>query len=522
MKNKSFFLLLFLSISLFALSAENEIDSKLRRLDDALAIRSVYDAIKQQRIDSLVQVSYLSEQPYEIYKKLYNEYKSYNYEKALYFAESMSDEARRGGDGERIAESIIAQAFVYLSGGLFHEALVQLETLPSPPSDELADEYLLTFARILYDMCDFAGDADVSAIYSERASSYMSLLAQKYTPSDSARYWYPLAVIDMHRFQYDRSISRMEQALSDSRNSLHENAIYASSLSFLYRQTGQNDIALTRAIEAAIYDIESSTYETVAIRLVAEMLYERGEYELANRYIHIAMEDANRYHARHRQVSVSLLLPIIEEHYSQQAHRQTVTAYVLLAIVLSLLAVGGLAIVLLFHRNRAFRSARQTIDRMNQSLMEANQLKEELLGTLLTSRSKYINAVQQYQQEVKQHALNRQWSPLLSVPKEADARMQRNVLERQLDSIILRIYPSFVEDFNSLLRPDEQLVLRKDELLNAQLRIFALIRLGVSHNEVIAEILNYSVNTVYNYKTRVIADSDLEPDAFYAALMRIR
>jgi hypothetical protein len=71
MKNKSFFLLLFLSISLFALSAENEIDSKLRRLDDALAKRSVYDAIKQQRIDSLVQVSYLSEQPYEIYKKLY-------------------------------------------------------------------------------------------------------------------------------------------------------------------------------------------------------------------------------------------------------------------------------------------------------------------------------------------------------------------------------------------------------------------------------------------------------------------
>ena len=159
---------------------------------------------------------------------------------------------------------------------------------------------------------------------------------------------------------------------------------------------------------------------------------------------------------------------------------------------------------------------------MNQSLMEANQLKEELLGTLLTSRSKYINAVQQYQQEVKQHALNRQWSPLLSVPKEADARMQRTVLERQLDSIILRIYPSFVEDFNSLLRPDEQLVLRKDELLNAQLRIFALIRLGISHNEVIAEILNYSVNTVYNYKTRVISASDLEPDAFYAALMRIR
>ena len=234
------------------------------------------------------------------------------------------------------------------------------------------------------------------------------------------------------------------------------------------------------------------------------------------------MEDANRYHARHRQVSISLLLPIIEEHHSQQSHRQAVAAYILLSIVLVLLMVCVAAIIILSYRTKAVHAARQTIDQMNQSLLEANRLKEELLGTLLTSRSQYINAVQQYQQDVKQHAVNRQWSDLLSVPKGADARLQRTVLERQLDSIILRVYPTFVQDFNALLRPEERLVLKKDELMNAQLRIFALIRLGISHNEVIAEILNYSVNTVYNYKTRVIASSDLSPEEFHAALMRIR
>ena len=112
-------------------------------------------------------------------------------------------------------------------------------------------------------------------------------------------------------------------------------------------------------------------------------------------------------------------------------------------------------------------------------------------------------------------------SGLTTIPKAADARQQRLVIDRQIDTIFISLYPTFVEDFNRLLRPEEQIVLKKDELLNAQLRIFALIRLGISHNEIIAQILDYSVNTVYSYKTRVIASSDLSPEAFYTALMHI-
>ena len=158
---------------------------------------------------------------------------------------------------------------------------------------------------------------------------------------------------------------------------------------------------------------------------------------------------------------------------------------------------------------------------MNRNLLEANKLKEELLGTLLSSRSQYINAVQHYQQSVKQNAVNRQWSELLTVPKSADARLQRTVLDRQIDTVFLSVYPTFVRDFNMLLKPSERIVLKNDELLNAQLRIFALIRMGVNHNEVIAEILDYSINTVYNYKTRVIASSSLSQEEFYQALMQI-
>ena len=240
-----------------------------------------------------------------------------------------------------------------------------------------------------------------------------------------------------------------------------------------------------------------------------------------NYFFHIAMHDAQRYHARHRQVDIAQSLPIIEEKMMSRIRSQQYMTFILLIVVAVLLLIGIIGIIILVRQNRALTNAQETIDRMNGSLTEANKLKEQLLGTLLSSRSKYINAVKQYQQDVKQHAANRQWNALFSIPKDADARIQRVVLDHQIDTIFLSIYPTFIEDFNSLLRPEEQFVLKKDELLNTQLRIFALIRLGITHNEVIAEILDYSINTVYSYKTRVIASSKMEADEFYSSLMQI-
>ncbi|MBO4453607.1 MAG: hypothetical protein J5761_00950 [Paludibacteraceae bacterium] len=486
------------------LSAKNQVEERLNELEQTLAMRGEYDRVKRHRIDSLIQQSYLSDSPQICYQNLYEEYKSFNYDTALIYADRLGDE--------------VSRAFVYLSGGMFHEAYELLSSLHTDNSDM----YLLTYARLLYDMCDYAGAAEVSGRYSEQANGLMLELAMRYQPSDSARYWYPLAVIDLHEQQFERSIVRMEEALRDSRITLHQRAIMVSTLAFLYKSTGNNEAALERAIEAAICDIRSSTYETVALRMVAEWLYERGDIELANRYIHIAMDDANQYHARHRQVSISQLMPIIEHHYTERLRRQTTIAYVLLAVVLVLFLLGVAGIILLLKRHRAIRTARQIIDEMNQNLTIANHVKEQLLGSLVAGHSQYLSAVEQYQNNVKNSVVNRRLNELMSIPKNVDARLQRQVLNRRLDEMLLSIFPSFVTDFNALLKPEYRVEFNKDELLTPSLRIFALIRLGIMHNEVIAEILDYSVNTVYTYKTRTVNQSDLSPEEFYAALMRIK
>lgn len=493
-----------MTLAMPRLGATNQVGDLLGQLEQTLANRAEYDAAKRQRIDSFLLQSYLDAEPQKWYEYLYEEYKSYNYDTALIYADKLNDD--------------VSRSFVYLSGGLFHEGYELLSSIRTDSSDI----YLLTYARLLYDMCDYAGAAEVSGLYNEQANDYMLRLASRYQPSDSAKYWYPLAVVDMHSQRFERAIVRMREALDDSHITLHERAIYASSLAYLYRVTGDNKAALERAVEAAICDIQSSTYETVALRMVAELLYEQGEIELANRYIHIAMDDANQYHARHRQVSISQLMPIIEHHYTERVHRQTVLAYILLAIVLVLFFLGVIALFLLAKRHRAVHAAQQIIDEMNRNLTIANHVKEQLLGTLVAGHSQYLSEVERYQNRIKDHVAKRQLNELMTIPKNVDARLQRMVFNRRIDEMLLSIFPSFVDDFNALLLPEYRIEVKQDELLSPALRIFALIRLGIVHNEVIAEILDYSVNTVYTYKTRTINQSPLSPDDFYSALMRIK
>ena len=504
MYKRLLFLCLLTALTWAPLSAKNQVEHILEQLEYTLSMRTEYDAIKRQRIDSFLMQSYLDEDPQIWYRNLYEEYKSYNYDTALIYADKLNDD--------------VSRSFVYLSGGLFHEAYELLSSITTDSSDN----YLLTYARLLYDMCDYAGAAKVSGIYNEQANSYMLQLAQRYHPSDSAKYWYPLAVVDLHRHHFEQSIVRMREALADSRITLHERAIYASSLAYLYRVTGNPQGAFEHAVEAAICDIQSSTYETVALRMVAELLYEQGEIELANKYIHIAMDDASHYHARHRQVSISQLMPIIEHHYTERAHRQTVIAYILLAIVLVLLFLGIIGLILLLKRHRAVHAARQIIDDMNRNLTIANHVKEQLLGTLVAGHSQYLSEVERYQNRIKENVANRQLNELMTIPKNVDARLQRLVFNRRIDEMLLSIFPHFITDFNALLLPEFRVEVKQDELLTPALRIFALIRLGIVHNEIIAEILDYSVNTVYTYKTRTINQSPLSPDAFYSALMRIK
>jgi len=97
---------------------------------------------------------------------------------------------------------------------------------------------------------------------------------------------------------------------------------------------------------------------------------------------------------------------------------------------------------------------------------------------------------------------NKQYDSLSSMIHNLNSDFNRKSAFADFDRTFLSLFPTFVENFNSLLQPNDKFALENKDALNSTLRIFALIRLGITESEQISEILGYSVNTVYNYRVR--------------------
>ena len=186
-----------------------------------------------------------------------------------------------------------------------------------------------------------------------------------------------------------------------------------------------------------------------------------------------------------------------------------------------MIALLVLALIIILSRRRMFIRGRKQLDEVNSKLLVANTVKEELFRTMFSTGSRYISDLEQYQQRFKENVVQRKYQELMVIPKNVDAHLWRINMTRQVDEMLVKIYPTFAEDFNALLREEERFVLKKGEILNTPMRIFGLVRLGIQHNDVLADIVDCSVNTVYTYRTRTIARSDLDADAFYEAIMQI-
>ena len=246
---------------------------ELDTLNAYLTMRDKIDVCKHERIDSLYQEAAISVNPYEVYKSLYLEYRCYNYDTALIYVENMEREALP----EQMPEVDLCRAFVYLSGGLFKEASDILDGWEERYSAELTRDlmlrYCVLYARLLWDMADQAGGM-IGERYNAEGLSMNRRVQTYLTERDTAYYWYALAVMDLREGNYPRSIARCKVSLASTQPSVHDQAITASTLAYLYRITGDQQAALHYYIEAAVCDIRSSTYETVALRNVAELLFE--------------------------------------------------------------------------------------------------------------------------------------------------------------------------------------------------------------------------------------------------------
>jgi tetratricopeptide (TPR) repeat protein len=530
LKKRLFFIWLFtsLAVSVFS-SGRIGLDS----LDYYLSKRQEYDRLKEKRIELIKEkITGTSEDPeklYLLYEHLYEEYRSYIYDSAYVCVEKLLSISHTLNDSEKMAAATVKLGFCYLSSGLFKECFDILSTLDvSRCSVETQIDYYINKSRLYYDLADYNNSSEFRDQYDLMGNNIIDS-AIELLPIDSPRFW---STLGLKRMKSDNNRGALEafQKMINTRNySEHDLAIATSSIAYLYFLQGKEEDAKHYFIQAAISDIKFSTKEAVALRNLAQLLHAEGDIEHSARYIRQALEDASFYNARHRQLEIGYILPIIERERTNliEDQRDRIGYFLTLSFVLSAMLLVSFFIIRkqLKHLNRAKQIIQQTNDDLtliNSNLMEANKIKDEYIGHFFSQNSEFIDKSEALQKWIARKVLAKQYEDLRNIPKNLDAQREREELYSRFDEVFLKIFPDFVNKFNELLKPSERILLKKDELLNTDLRIYALIRLGINDNTKIAQFLNYSVNTIYTYKTKMKSKALFPSEAFKQKVLEIK
>ncbi len=492
-----------------------ELDSVLRVLDATLNEKEVYVAQKEQRIAELKRLLSLPgmtpEQRYDANTRLFEEYKQYLPDSATAFMQENVKLAGQMGDAERTEKARIHLASLYAVGGMYIEAADLLKSIPAADLPlPLRVSYYDTYKQLFSVYPESGNSVRSYGLYRD------SLLGCLDPASDNYKIVYAEKLTGSGRWQEARDVllPMFEQQQGDT----HWRAVLAFSIGETYRMEGDYDRQKKYYALAAIGDVKNVIKENVALRLLGMACYETGNVERAYRYVQQSLEDAVFSNARLRTMEVSEVFPVIEQSYQQQLSAQSERRFFLLICVgvLSVFLVVAVVYVYVqlrritrFQRslaaaNKQLHDLNRNLQDTNKALSEANLLKETYISQFLDLCSLYIDKLEKYQHTLNKKAMERKLDELYKMLKSNDM-IENEVKELYdvFDHIFLRLYPNFVAEFNSLLLPDERFELKPNELLNTELRIYALIRLGITDSSKIAAFLRYSATTIYNYRTRV-------------------
>jgi hypothetical protein len=513
--------------------ANSNPDSLLTELSIAINNKESYVRQKNQRIEELKQLlkqdDITPNQQFNLYNKLYFEYRSFQYDSAFTYASKLQQAARHLNDPVKTTYSKLKLSFTLLSSGMFKETLDSLNTvnIARMPDSIKADYYSLK-GRTYYDLANYTMDEYYASRYVQQGNNYTDSAIAVGEPNSYFFY--------SHRGLRNLKVKNYPAAETDFRYILdnytltdNQYAIATSSLANVYRAQGENEKAILLMAQAAIADIRSSTREAVALMNLSEMLYRQGDEVRAYFYIKQALEDATMYGARQRKIQVAAILPIIEGERlaTVESQRSRLFVYSIMVTLLSVLVI--LFAFIIFRQLKQLREARRIeseasdkLQETNKKLVEANRIKEEYIGYSFNMYTDYIDKLEKFKQSVDKKLVAKKYDEINYVMKSINLKKEREALYISFDKIFIRLFPNFVSEFNSYFKDEDKIILKDHETLNIELRIFALIRIGIHDHEQIAKILEYSVNTIYTYKTRVKNRSILPNEEFEKRIMEIK
>jgi len=533
--------------------ALNDTDSLQNALNHILENKAQYDSRKFAEIEKIKQALrsnfYSLNARYNNYQQLFNAYKSFVQDSAYTYCIKLNTCAHQLKDDHKINYAKVNMGFVLISAGMFKEGMDTLNKVNANFLDsQQRYEYLFLQARSNFDLADFDKISNYYNKYSTTGLKYCdSIIATN--PKNSYAYLSALGLKLLRSQDYKAAVYPYQQLLQ-FKQSYQDSAINFSCLSFLYTRSNQPQLATPLLIKSAIVDNTHSTKESVSLTNLATIIFQQGDIKTAYNYINNAIADANFYGARHREAYISNIIPIIESEQIEGIEKQRqsliiyasiITSLVVIVIIFAFITVKQLAklriadkIIInknndlneanesLIKVNKTLDNANRTLSQFNIKLDEANMIKDEYIGYFFNMHSDYIEKIDRLKRSIEKNMRERRFEEVMPVLNRFNTNFERENLSHSFDKVFLNIFPRFVEDFNALFDAGHQIHLHGDQLLNSELRIFALIRLGIHENETIGKILNYSVNTIYTYKTKVKNKSFVPNEEFEDRIMLIK
>lgn len=503
-------------------------DSLLLKLDQAIKERPIYMEQKELKLVELKRQLHRQipdEERFAILGTLLDEYCSFNTDSALHMAEEREQIAIRLGNREYIDNARMNKADVLGMTGMYKEVMdlmrnIHIDRLPV----DIHPYYYHIYRTVYGLMADYAVTAYEKKLYTELTDKYRDslLLVNKdnlliHTLIQSDQY--------NVRNEYDKAIRLLTDYLALQKDYEHDVAICAYTLSESYRLKGDKEKEKEYLIVSAMADMKTAVREYISLRKLAVLLYQEGDIERAYSYVKICMEDAAACNARLRKLEILEIFPIINDAYQQKTEKQQEQMKWALVSISLLSLFLLLAIFYVYKQMKKVAAARREVIDANKRLKELNDelhlsnaqlkeanhsiaensyLKEEYIGRYMDQCSVYLEKMDNYRRSLGKIAATGNVEELYKNIKSSKfIEGELKEFYTNFDNTFLQLFPTFVEDFNALLADDEQISLKAGERMNTELRIFALIRLGITDSVKIAQFLRYSVTTIYNYRTKV-------------------
>lgn len=526
---KIYLSLLFLIIPLFSAANNEKWEERLHQLDQSLEKKKLYEHEKLEKIKRLKDrlKTIPAKDRFEIDRQLFKEYSSYQYDSAYAYANHLLSEARRLKNPNYEVEAHCDLVFCLLSAGLYTEAFNELHSIHTEGTTPNTRKLYYTMAsRLYYDVSDYTRTEPYQSQYVKQAGVYTDSLLH-YLPAGSTEWLYAVGMKQMKERKYEASLDTFKQFLQKKGVDLHHKAIVTSCIGWIYLFLKENDLAMDYLAQAAIYDNEGVVRETTALCTLANLLYKEGDIQHATEYVRESLANANFYGARQRVIEVSSVLPIIEQdrYKIMQGQRNAIA----MAAIIFILFVIGLLMAGWFIRRQMIKLKKaqaliarrnQQLEVKNEQLEEVNKIKDEYIGRSFYINSEYINKVEKLYRSIDRKISMHRFEDLRSSLKESELGEERKTMFVDFDETFLKLFPHFIERYNELFDEPDQKPLDKKQL-TTEMRIFALIRLGITDSERIATFLNYSVHTINTYKTRVKNRSRVDNDKFERLIMEI-